>query len=162
MEPRNRFQGMNSASLCSLGGWYDNPIPTRFLATIDCLKIPALYNMLYIQTCKPRKCILAMEWCSWLDVHHRREGDDRSWAVLQNHAGIGRGGGGGGWPPTSYRDADEARSTQLFHSSRGYKRSRCTQVRARLPFPFQSKLCLLAVNRKSTPIASLNVRPVIF
>jgi hypothetical protein len=42
MEPRNRFQGMNSASLCSLAGRYDNPIPTRFLASIDCLKIPAL------------------------------------------------------------------------------------------------------------------------
>jgi hypothetical protein len=33
---------MNSASLCSLAGRYDNPIPTRFLAPIDCLKIPAL------------------------------------------------------------------------------------------------------------------------
>ena len=42
-EPRNRFQGVNSASLCSLSGRYDNPIPTRFLAPIDCLKIPALY-----------------------------------------------------------------------------------------------------------------------
>ncbi len=41
MEPRNRFQGINSASLCSLAGLYDNPIPTRFLAPIDCLKIPA-------------------------------------------------------------------------------------------------------------------------
>jgi hypothetical protein len=41
MEPRNRFQGMNSASLCSLVGRYDNPIPPRFLAPIDCLKIPA-------------------------------------------------------------------------------------------------------------------------
>ena len=29
---------MNSASLCSLTGRYDNPIPTRFLAPIDCLK----------------------------------------------------------------------------------------------------------------------------
>jgi hypothetical protein len=28
MEPRNRFQGMNSASLCSLAGRYENPIPT--------------------------------------------------------------------------------------------------------------------------------------
>ncbi len=28
--------------LCSLGGRYDNPIPTRFLALIDCSKIPAL------------------------------------------------------------------------------------------------------------------------
>ncbi len=42
MEPRNRFQGMNSASLCSLAGQYDNPIPPRFLATIDSLKIPVL------------------------------------------------------------------------------------------------------------------------
>jgi hypothetical protein len=31
-EPKNRFQGINSASLCSLAGRYDNPIPTRFLA----------------------------------------------------------------------------------------------------------------------------------
>jgi hypothetical protein len=37
-EPRNRFQGIKSASLCSLAGRYDNPIPTRFLAPIDCLK----------------------------------------------------------------------------------------------------------------------------
>jgi hypothetical protein len=42
MEPRNRFQGMNSAILCSLAGRYDNPIPPRFLAPIACLKIPAL------------------------------------------------------------------------------------------------------------------------
>jgi hypothetical protein len=33
---------MNSARLCSLAGRYDYPIPTRFLAPIDCLKIPAL------------------------------------------------------------------------------------------------------------------------
>ncbi len=33
---------MNSASLCSLVGRYDNPIPTRFLAPLDCLKIPAV------------------------------------------------------------------------------------------------------------------------
>ncbi len=38
---RNRFQGINSTSLCSLAGRFDNPIPTRFLAPIDCLKIPA-------------------------------------------------------------------------------------------------------------------------
>ncbi len=25
-------------------GWYENPIPTRFLAPIDCLKIPALMS----------------------------------------------------------------------------------------------------------------------
>jgi hypothetical protein len=39
----NRFQGTNSASLCSLTGRYDNPIPPWFLAPIDCLKIPAQY-----------------------------------------------------------------------------------------------------------------------
>jgi hypothetical protein len=33
---------MNSASLCSLAGRYDNPFPPRFLAPIDFLKIPAL------------------------------------------------------------------------------------------------------------------------
>ncbi len=45
MEPRNRFQGINSASLCSLKGRYDNPIPTRFLAPIDCLKIQAQHPL---------------------------------------------------------------------------------------------------------------------
>ncbi len=29
-EPKNRFQGANSARLCSLAGRYDNPIPSRF------------------------------------------------------------------------------------------------------------------------------------
>ncbi len=37
----NRCQGINSASLCSLAGRYDNPIPTRCPAPIDFLKIPA-------------------------------------------------------------------------------------------------------------------------
>ncbi len=39
----NRFQGTNSARLYILAGRYDNPIPGRFLAPIDCLKILALY-----------------------------------------------------------------------------------------------------------------------
>ncbi len=39
-KPRNRFQGMNSASR-SLAGRYDNPIPNRLLAPIDFFKIPA-------------------------------------------------------------------------------------------------------------------------
>jgi hypothetical protein len=34
---------MNSASLCSLAGQYDNTIPPRFLAPIDSIKIPAQY-----------------------------------------------------------------------------------------------------------------------
>jgi hypothetical protein len=38
-EPGNWFQGIDSASLCSLAGRYDKPIPTRFLAPIDCSKI---------------------------------------------------------------------------------------------------------------------------
>jgi hypothetical protein len=41
--PRNEFR-----SLCSLAGRYDNPIPTRSLAPIDCLKIPVQeYYILY-------------------------------------------------------------------------------------------------------------------
>ncbi len=31
--------GINSASLCSLAGQYDNPISTRLLAPINCSKI---------------------------------------------------------------------------------------------------------------------------
>jgi hypothetical protein len=42
MEARNRCQGINSASLCSLAGRYDNPIPSRCLAPIEFLQIPAL------------------------------------------------------------------------------------------------------------------------
>jgi hypothetical protein len=40
-ETKNRLQGINYASLSSLTGRDYNPIPTRFLAPIDCLKIPA-------------------------------------------------------------------------------------------------------------------------
>jgi hypothetical protein len=50
MEPRNRFQGMNSASLCSLAGRYDNPIHTRCLNPIGCSKIPALSAKLFLQS----------------------------------------------------------------------------------------------------------------
>jgi hypothetical protein len=32
---------IDSDSLCGLAGRYENPIPTRSLAPIDCLKIPA-------------------------------------------------------------------------------------------------------------------------
>ncbi len=46
MGPRNRFQGMNSASLCSLAGRYDNPLPLRFIAPIASLKILALVSTL--------------------------------------------------------------------------------------------------------------------
>jgi hypothetical protein len=56
MKPENRFQGMNSASLCSLAGRYDNPIPPRFLAPIDSLKIPAGLSQLIKET--PRRRIM--------------------------------------------------------------------------------------------------------
>ncbi len=39
-----RIPGIDSVSLCGLAGRYDNPIPTRFLAPIDCYKIPALVS----------------------------------------------------------------------------------------------------------------------
>ncbi len=39
--PKNQFQGINSASLCILSGRYDNPIPTQCPAPIDCSKNPA-------------------------------------------------------------------------------------------------------------------------
>jgi hypothetical protein len=52
MEPRNRFQGMNSVCLCSLAGRYDDPIPTRFLAPIDCLKVPVKNRQTYQRNIK--------------------------------------------------------------------------------------------------------------
>jgi hypothetical protein len=39
---RESIPRKNSASLCSLAGRYDNPIPTQCLAPTDFLKIPAL------------------------------------------------------------------------------------------------------------------------
>ena len=49
MEPRNRFLGMNSASIRSLAGRYDSPIPTHFIAPINCFKIPALNQIVKSQ-----------------------------------------------------------------------------------------------------------------
>ncbi len=39
-----RSPGIDFASLFSLAGRYGNPIPTRFLAPIDCYKITALWS----------------------------------------------------------------------------------------------------------------------
>jgi hypothetical protein len=51
------------ARLCSLAGRYDNPVPTRFLVPIDCLKIPALDDFIYASSavylssqCRSRIC----------------------------------------------------------------------------------------------------------
>jgi hypothetical protein len=41
---------IDAAGLCSLAGRYDNPILTRFLAPIDCLKIPAQGSQLGPET----------------------------------------------------------------------------------------------------------------
>jgi hypothetical protein len=38
----NRFQGINSPAYVAWRAGTTSPIPTRFLAPIDCLKIPAL------------------------------------------------------------------------------------------------------------------------
>ncbi len=40
-----RSPGIDSASLCSLAGRYDNPIPNRFLAPIDCYKTQAQHTI---------------------------------------------------------------------------------------------------------------------
>ncbi len=58
-EPKNWSQGTNSARLCSLVGRYDSPIPTRFLAPIDCLKIPALVILKFSpgSSTMPWKCL---------------------------------------------------------------------------------------------------------
>jgi hypothetical protein len=58
MEPRHRFQGIFSANLHSLADRYDNPFPTRFLAPIDCLKIPAQMSndFLYLLLLKSVAC----------------------------------------------------------------------------------------------------------
>jgi hypothetical protein len=41
MGDRNR---VGTELVCCLAGWYDNRIPTRVLAPIDCSKISALYS----------------------------------------------------------------------------------------------------------------------
>ncbi len=50
-KPGNRFLGKNSASLRSLAGRYDNPIPTQILGPIDCSK----NSSAYFRDCSPRK-----------------------------------------------------------------------------------------------------------
>ncbi len=40
-----RRLGIDSASLCSMAGRFDKPIPTGFLAPIFCLKIPPLVKV---------------------------------------------------------------------------------------------------------------------
>ncbi len=65
-EPKNCIRGINSASLCSLEGQYDNPIPSRFLAPIDCLKIPF---KIHIPKARER-------WVRWYNVMGKKERSD--------------------------------------------------------------------------------------
>ncbi len=75
IEPRNRFQWANSASLCSLAGRrYDNPIPTRFLAPIDCSKIPAqlsLHDSLIRRMCGNLQIFWWRMWYQFPQIHSR-------------------------------------------------------------------------------------------
>ncbi len=64
--------------LCSLVGRYDNPIPTRFLAPINCLKIPAQFNphfLLFlsqrVSSSLPRKTFNILVLCVSADVSWR-------------------------------------------------------------------------------------------
>ncbi len=57
----NRFQWVNSDSLFSLAGRYDNPIPPRFLAPIACLKIPALDKRK-----SENSLLVCCSFCVWL------------------------------------------------------------------------------------------------
>jgi hypothetical protein len=47
----------NSASISSLADRYDNPIPSRFLVPIDCLKIPALRTGCLTEEKRVEECI---------------------------------------------------------------------------------------------------------
>ncbi len=44
----NLFQGMNTASLCSLAGRDDKPIPTRFLAPIAVFRIRSRIHRIHM------------------------------------------------------------------------------------------------------------------
>ncbi len=82
MGPRNWFQGINSASLYSLAGRYDNPIPPQFLAPIYFLKIPAQRMILWapinkqLAECHAKYCTSSDKGgasikCDTLWLHHR-------------------------------------------------------------------------------------------
>jgi hypothetical protein len=57
---------MNSATLCSLAGRYENPIPPRCLAPIDFLKIPAL---MLLQVVVMFGVVISIFMVCWLPYH---------------------------------------------------------------------------------------------
>ena len=61
---------MNSASLCSLAGRYENPIPPQCLAPIDFLKIPALSPLsVVMEQVTPQQCPLNVIYIRVLRGH---------------------------------------------------------------------------------------------
>ncbi len=58
---------LKSLKIRALAGRYDNPIPTRFLAPIDCLKIPAQHSG---SVCTSM-CILRIQY-SYFDEHFKQ------------------------------------------------------------------------------------------
>ncbi len=103
---RYRSQEINSASLCNLAGRYDNHIPKRFLAPIDCFKIPAV---IYSTTINTHKRLLYAEfpgeikvkemgwkrhaWHFWLRVRQlpgELRGENRIEEVLEKNDKQGR------------------------------------------------------------------------
>ncbi len=79
-EPKNRFQGPNSARLCGLAGRYDNLIPTLFLAPIDYLKILAL---VYLISC------MTLSFCSTNLVNINTQKIDKKYARFSIKVGCG-------------------------------------------------------------------------
>jgi hypothetical protein len=83
----------NSVSLCSLAGRYDNPIPTRFLAPIDCLIIPARpwdgnlhgvisFTLMPIIIFAPNS--FTNRTAVYLQVKHKKNGWFVSWMLVKN------------------------------------------------------------------------------
>ncbi len=61
--------GIDSTSLCSLLGRYDNHIPTRLLAPIDCSEIQALFNIQKIR----KEDNMNKAWCKGCRYPFERE-----------------------------------------------------------------------------------------
>ncbi len=89
-EPKNRFQGISSDSLRGLAGRSDNPIPNRFLYSIDCLKIPAQdSNICLFFQLKSRECMHLMKGYNLkvLFVHEKwsqKRKKKKDWKVLRD------------------------------------------------------------------------------
>jgi hypothetical protein len=123
MEPRNRFQGINSASLCSLAGRYDNPIPTKFLAPIDCLKIPALVHNPCLQYDRiSQLCIfIPITLISAFTIVGLSELLNKQRLEIQFSFQRGGGGWGEGGPTNSLKEEDSLHFSS-FSVSLGYSK----------------------------------------